>query len=131
MVKINKRQKDFLVEILDKRIPVDTAMERLDIGAALLCQWFSSPAFLDELAKRIEFITKRSDMLISQHRLTAVERLVLLTNCDKEETARKACLDIIELTDNDKNNEKDADLPPISPETAAKLLEILANGNET
>ncbi len=131
MAKINKKQRDFLIEILDKRIAVETAMERLDIGAELLCQWFSSSAFLAELAKRIEFITKRSEMLISQHRLTAVEKLVLLTNCDKEETARKACLDIIELTADAEKDEKDADMPQISPETAAKLLEILANASET
>ena len=131
MKKINKKQKDFLKEILDNRLPVETAMGKCKIDAAMLCQWFSSQPFTTELANRIECMTKRADMLISQHRLTAIEKLILLTNCDKEETARKACIDIIELTANGKNDEKDPETPQFSQQTAAKLLEILANGSET
>lgn len=127
MPKINSRQRRFLNEILDKRVPIDNAIEIVGIDERLLCAWFATPAFLEELARRIEFITKRADMLISQHRLTAVEKLVTLTSCEKEETARKACLDIIELTTEKNTQQQTEPTPQLSPELAAKLLSIIAD----
>jgi hypothetical protein len=131
MMKINSKQKRFLSDILDKRLTVDRAMEISGVSGEILCKWFSSPAFIDELAGRIEIVTRRADMIISQNRVTAAENLVRLTSCDKEETARKACLDILELTAAGKAPQNDAAKPAMSEQTAAKLLEILANEKQT
>jgi hypothetical protein len=131
MATVNKKQKNFLNDILEKRLPVERAMELSDIRGEVLCRWFSTPAFIGELARRIEIITKRADMVISQNRLTAAEKLVKLTSCDKEETARKACLDILELTAANKTQLSEDNGQAISGETAAKLLEILANEKQT
>jgi translation elongation factor EF-Ts len=128
---VTKKQKDFLTEIIDNRLTVEEAMKKGRINQITLRKWFSSQPFIIELAKRIECLVKRADMLISQHRLTAVERLLRLTDSEKEETARKACLDILKLTSSGKSTAKEPDMPSFSPQTAAKLLEILANNSET
>ncbi len=126
MPKVNKKQRDFLDEILNNRTTVELASEKLQISGDCLCRWFASPTFIEELASRIELITKRADMLISQNRLTAAEKLVCLTGCDKEETARKACLDILELTARQKQDPNKTSTAKISPELAAKLLNVIA-----
>ena len=125
MPKLNKKQRDFLDEILNNRSSVELASEKLNISSDCLCKWFASADFTEELAGRLELIIKRADMLISQNRLTAAEKLVNLTSCEKEETARKACLDILELTATitDKNHKPQQ---KIDPKIAAKLLSILA-----
>ena len=125
MTKLNKKQRDFLDEILNNRSSVELASDKLNISSDCLCKWFASPEFTEELARRLELIIKRADMLISQNRLTAAEKLINLTSCEKEETARKACLDILELTATitDKNHKPQQ---KIDPKLAAKLLSILA-----
>ncbi|MFI4911039.1 MAG: hypothetical protein ACIAQZ_05175 [Sedimentisphaeraceae bacterium JB056] len=127
MAKISKKQRDFLDCIIDSRIEVEAAMEQLGISSDTICRWFSMEAFTQEITRRIDVITRRADMIISQNRLLAAKRLVKLTNCEKEETARKACLDILELTAAGKVEENQGTMPQISQQTAAKLLEILAN----
>lgn len=131
MAKPTKKMRAFLEDILTNRLSVETAMAKNSVSGELLKRWFSSPVFLQTLAKDTELAAKRADILISQNRITAAEKLVSLTNCDKEETARKACLDIIELTGKPENAEDKNTTPVFSPETAEKLLKILANEKQT
>jgi len=68
----------------------------------------------------------------------AVQRLVQLIVSEKEETARKACLDLISLQlseelQNFKNPQKQSKKihPKLTPEKAARMLAMLAEPDET
>ncbi|MHC4533504.1 MAG: hypothetical protein ACYS6K_06090 [Planctomycetota bacterium] len=77
----------------------------------------------------------RNDDSFARYAPVAAAKLIQLTESDKPETARKACLDIISmpiLTANRKaqpsGEPQPADTQPVSfnPETAGKLLAVLA-----
>ena len=76
-------------------------------------------------------------MLIARYSLVAAAKLVQLTESEKEETARKACLDIIELphqdTTKDQSGKTDGEkekLPELSDEKASRILAVLAEDSD-
>lgn len=73
--------------------------------------------------------------MLARYARVAVSNLVQLTECETPETARKACIDIITMRANrldgtsatpGHNPTPKPDSPPLSPETAGKLLAVLA-----
>ncbi len=53
--------------------------------------------FANQVRQRITGSAIRTELLIAQYGQVAAAKLIGLTECDKEETGRKACLDVIEL----------------------------------
>jgi hypothetical protein len=74
---------------------------------------------------------------MARHLPWAAQRLVQLTVSEKDETARKACLDVISLHNDDvaqdiaEAPQPRNELPPrLSPEKASRMLAILAEDEE-
>jgi hypothetical protein len=90
--------------------------------------------FTNEFDRRLESARRKSDLIIARFAYLAASKLALLTESENQETARKACLDIISLLRKDKPASQDetadnsenhpAELPP---ELAGRLLAALAN----
>ncbi|MHC4259614.1 MAG: hypothetical protein ACYSTF_04285 [Planctomycetota bacterium] len=110
-------------------------LEKYEVGRQTFNDWLSDKAFSDELDRRIEWFTRRSELQLARNRSTAVNNLVKLTKTENGETARKACLDIITMpsiaakqpdqagpcqTDSTQTQ------PTLSQKTASKLLAVLA-----
>ena len=76
----------------------------------------------------------QSNLIVSRYAPVAAARLVELTESDKEETARKACLDVISMPTKffEELKEKKKTRPKLnmSDETAAKVLKILAEDQQ-
>jgi hypothetical protein len=94
-------------------------------------KWQADERFIDQLNRRIERAHRAGQLIIARFAPLAAAKLVALTESQKEETARRACLDIISLprpsakeADLQKNQQDEPDL--LSPETAARLLNALA-----
>ncbi len=60
-------------------------------------KWLAEEGFGDELSRRIDSAHRQSELIIARYASVAAAKLVQLTESEKEETARKACLDIITL----------------------------------
>jgi hypothetical protein len=102
-------------------------------------KWRKNALFNREFADRKESLhTQRRYILISSLP-QAARRLAELINCEKDEVARKACLDIINFQRADAEQEKaeeaerakcESHQPKISPEKASRMLAILAEPDE-
>lgn len=61
--------------------------------------WLDDESFQAELHKRIDWLKMKSELIIARYRTFAAAKLVeLINDAEKEETARKACLDILNLS---------------------------------
>jgi len=92
-------------------------------------------AFIEQLDKHSTGAYRRSALHLGRFAPKAATRLVVLSEQDKGETARKACLDIISppwLCDRSVTTpaappDNPADDPPLSQETASRVLAALAD----
>ncbi len=96
-------------------------------------RWLTDENFEAELVRRIKTTRLMSEVLIAKFSAIAAAKLVGLTESEKEETARKACLDIISLPHpgdkkglSEEINEGREEPPELSDETASRLLAALA-----
>lgn len=130
MNKLTKRQLNFIDELFTSGGDETAAGKRCNLSPVLYHKWLSTKAFADEIARRSDLAKQASKILLSQYLTVAAAKLVALTGSDKEETARKACLDILSLNSDeaavDEETTAESPLPKISPQTASKLLKVLA-----
>ncbi|MFH1716114.1 MAG: hypothetical protein ABIF19_02080, partial [Planctomycetota bacterium] len=112
-------------------------LKKCKVSRKLYGRWLADEAFTAELDRRMAEAYRRSALLIARHAPAAAESLLKLTKCKKEETARKACLDIISMPNAGSpggpgpatDTTSPTDPPKLSPETAGKLLAVLAAEN--
>lgn len=113
-------------------------LERYEIEPETFDKLLNSPKFILQVSNRIGLSIIRSKLLIAQYAQVATAKLIHLTDCEKEETARKACLDVITLA----TKQSDATIQkeevseivnsanqPITDEQASKMLAVLAGDN--
>ena len=89
--------------------------------------------FKQEIDARIEAAIHQSKLVMARWLPLAAERLAQLTISEKDETARKACLDIISLhtpeteqkTAQNAQTVQAKEIKPLPPEIASKLLAAL------
>jgi hypothetical protein len=112
------------------------------LGRNTFNKWLTDEAFRQQFDQRIESAYRQSQLIVARYAPLAAAKLVELTNSDSQETARKACLDIISLRashailpkpDSDEGRQvpstQDSSalhLPQLSDETASKILSALA-----
>ncbi|MHC4740832.1 MAG: hypothetical protein ACYS8Z_02910 [Planctomycetota bacterium] len=129
-----KRQLDLIEDLLTSELEEKAILKKHKLSPKTYTKWHSDRTFIEYYKKRIAAAGNYSAAVIARSAAKAAERLVKLTETDKGETARKACLDIIELNNPDPDPKKAANQPPqppeqppkINPKTAEKILRILA-----
>jgi len=110
-----------------------TVLEKRNIARSRFNKWLADENFKAEFIRRIEWLNLQSQAMIVHYASLAAAKLVELTESDKEETRRKACLDIISLSKTTAQKpaaqiqQEDNHQTQISPETASRLLEVLAD----
>ena len=133
MSKLTPRQLKFIDELFNSGGDEAAACAKENINAAMYRRWLSQKTFTDEIAGRIESAKRASRILLTQYMTVAAAKLVALTESEKEETARRACLDILSLNNEDSaiDDETPAEEPvlQISPAIASKLLAVLAEAD--
>ncbi|MDD5134934.1 MAG: hypothetical protein PHP01_05940 [Phycisphaerae bacterium] len=97
-------------------------------------KWQGDNDFKNEITARLESAKRRSRIILAKYLPVAAAKLVHLCGSDKEETARRACLDILELRNKiaaeanaDENEDAQESAEQIDPATASKLLAALAD----
>jgi hypothetical protein len=96
----NKTVKSRALQVIDDMIRGETeevALEKHNVKQEVLDRLLNNPEFAIVISNRIGFSIIRLKLLIAQYAQAATAKLIDLTQCEKEETSRKACLDIINL----------------------------------
>ncbi len=110
-------------------------LDRHKVSRNVYDRWLTDGLFVSEFDRRIMSAHRQSAALIARYAPLAAAKLVQLTESDKEETARKACLDIISLQalfdkriaqPGESQTEQTQPLQKITEQTASRLLAALA-----
>jgi hypothetical protein len=133
---LTKRQLAVIEELFAGELEEQAILEKHHVRQREYERWLADERFTGRLDLRIAHAHRRSRMILARHAVAAADRLIELTRCEKEETARKACLDIIASPSpagqNPPPEDGEAGVPAVSdggrltPERAGRLLAFLA-----
>jgi hypothetical protein len=110
-------------------------LEKHNLSRKLYNNWLADESFNRQLDRRAEWEYRRGEFMLARKAQQAVSNLMDLTKSQQQETARKACLDIITISANrlsgtpatpGDNPALPPEPPNLSPETAGKILAIIA-----
>ena len=136
--KLTKRQLGVIDDLFGAELDERAILEKHNVSRNVYNKWLSDERFKAEISRRVTSARLQSEALIARYSLLAAAKLVQLIESEKEETSRRACLDIISLP-NSKAKKRIRDgktqkAPPqtfgqskaLPPRTASRLLEALA-----
>jgi len=110
-------------------------LDKHKVSRNLYNRWLDDGLFVSEFDHRIISAHRQSAALIARYAPLAAAKLVQLTESEKEETARKACVDIISLPalldkrtvqPDEPQTAETQQLQQITEQTASRLLVALA-----
>ncbi|MHC4167546.1 MAG: hypothetical protein ACYSWQ_11355 [Planctomycetota bacterium] len=133
--RLSRKQLALIDDLFASELDEQKILDKHKVARHLYRKWVADGQFDDELNHRVADGYRRSTLLLASNARKAAKKLVELAGGDKGETTRKACLDIITMdpsiglpgtpaTADDKAEEPS----PISPQTASRLLAVLAGG---
>jgi hypothetical protein len=129
---LGKRQRAVLEDLFAGELDEEAVLDKYKVSRKLYSRWLTEPAFAEQLDRRVAAAHRRSAVLVASKAPTAAKKLLDLAESGQGETARKACLDIILMkppagpADAAIGAETPSERPPLSDETAARLLAVLA-----
>ncbi|MHC4153596.1 MAG: hypothetical protein ACYST6_01515 [Planctomycetota bacterium] len=134
--KLSRKQSAVLDDMLAGELDERDILEKHNVSQKAFNRWLGEDAFMAELNRRLQWLNLQSELIITRYKTLAAARLVQLTDSENQETARKACLDIINLPKRvdsppkQPNDESKVSGPPeyheLSPEVCSRLLAALA-----
>lgn len=131
--RLTRRQLAVIDDLFASEMQERDVLDKHDVSTALYDRWLADRRFCEHFERRVARAYRQARLTLARHAPKAAKTLIDLTTCDKEETARKACLDIVappsasgapETPRKDTGPDPIAELPP---ETATRLLAALAN----
>ena len=130
--KLSRRQLAVLDDLFAGDFSEQQVLDKHKLNRSRYNRWLAEERFCAEFDRRIASAHRQSAALIARYAPLAAAKLVQLTDSEKEETARKACLDIISSCGNkgtEPQRDKATELTEyeLSPQTAGRLLAALAN----
>lgn len=136
--KLSKKQLAVIEDLFNGELDEQAVLDKHNVSRNLFIRWQGDENFIGQWDRRIAAGHHQSAALIAKFAPLAAAKLVRLTESEKEETARKACLDIISFPSlagkrpASPNEQQTAELDnsdqPIglSEQFATKLLAVLA-----
>jgi hypothetical protein len=129
--KLTARQLAVIDDLFAGELNEQQVFEKRRINKRVYDKWLTEENFAGEFDRRVKSAHRQSELIIARFATVAAAKLVQLTESTNPETARKACLDVINyLRQNNQSlpaeqteNEQPSDLPP---ELASRLLAALA-----
>ncbi|MHC4557514.1 MAG: hypothetical protein ACYTFW_10475 [Planctomycetota bacterium] len=132
---LSKRQHAVIKDLFGCELGEQAVLEKYKVSRHLYSKWLADEAFAEQFDQRIAGAYHQSVALIARYAPLAASKLVQLTESEKEETARKACLDIISMQALVSKNTQQSAQPKtsdclsthqLSEQTAGRLLAVLA-----
>jgi len=134
--RLTRKQLEFIDALLANECSEQKTLDDRGISMRLYRKWLQDMAFRAELEYRVNAGYRQSALLLAARAREAAEQLAKLATNGDGETTRKACMDIITM-------KPPAHLPgvsapcddeeepsTISPQTASRLLALLAEEND-
>ena len=139
---LNAKQLAVIDDLFEGRMEEPDMLKNHNISRKLYNRWLADEDFNDHLDRRMVWEYRRCEFMLAHYARLAASNLVRLTDADPKqpEVARKACIDIITMRANLlAGNHSSAppalpvdspkllpESPNLSPETAGKILAVLA-----
>ncbi len=131
---LTKRQLTVIEQLFNGELSEQQVLEKYRVSRNLYSKWLADELFVREFERRITSVRLAGQALIARYSLVAAAKLVALTESENQETARKACLDVISLPGTPRNMQgpdstQDArgdSAEQLSPQLAERLLAVLA-----
>ncbi len=95
--KLSKKQLAVIDDLFSGELDEQAVLEKHKVSRNVYNRWLADELFASEFDHKIMSAHRQSVALIAKYAPLAAAKLVQLTESDKEETARKACMDIISL----------------------------------
>ncbi len=133
--KLSKKQLSVMDNMFTGELDEQAVLDRHKVSRNVYSRWLADGLFVSEFDRRIMSAHRQSAALIARYAPLAAAKLVHLTESEKEETARKACLDIISLQalldkriaqPSQSQTTETQPLQQITEQTASRLLAALA-----
>jgi len=95
MKRLSKKQLAVIEDLFAGELDEQAVLEKHRVSRNLYNRWLTDDRFIEQFNERIARAYRQSELIIARYAPLAAAKLVQLTECEKEETARKACLDIL------------------------------------
>lgn len=133
--KLTKKQLVVIEDLFAGELDEQQILEKHKVNRRLYDKWLADENFTVEFERRLKLAHRQSELIIARYATVAAAKLVQLTESENQETARKACLDIINYlrpnTEPRPDEQPDAEqASELSPELASRLLASLASNKE-
>jgi len=136
---VRKKQTAVLDDLFNGEFDEQTVLSKHNVTRGVFSKWLSNERFAEEFSRRVAWAYWQSEALIARYSAVAAVKLVELTESDKPETARRACLDILSLP-RQKAQKVSVSVKAesiagkrtrqLSPEVASRLLAALAESKK-
>lgn len=127
--RLNKRQLAIIEDLFAGKLDEQVVLDKHNVPRRLYEQWLAQKQFAEEFERQVARAYRQSRTILARSAPHAANKLVELTQSEKVETARKACLDVItppasaHPASPAESQVPASDLPP---EQASRLLAVLA-----
>ncbi|MFA6187140.1 MAG: hypothetical protein WC770_08020 [Phycisphaerae bacterium] len=129
-----KKQLEVIDDLFENGGDEAAVLRKYNITHKRWKKWLADKAFKAAIADKVQAMHRQSQILAVQYVPMATAKLIQLCGGDKEETSRKACLDILglqvrssgQLIEAEADTGDDDEENMLDDETAAKLLAVLA-----
>ncbi len=128
---LNQRQLTVLDDLFNSDLDEQAVLDKHKVRRSTYERWLADKLFAERFNRYVNSVRQRSELFLAKYSCLAAAKLVGLTASEKAETARRACLDIInqpkvatEVERVEKDSDKQAEL--LSSTTASRLLAAMA-----
>ena len=136
---LSQRQLTVLDDLFNSDLDEQAVLDKHKVRRSTYDRWLEDKLFAERFQQYVNGLKRRSELLMAKYSCLAAVKLVQLTESKNQETARKACLDIIsppalaakkteQPTEPQSSPDKQAEQLP--PQTASRLLAVLAEVKE-
>ena len=133
--RLSKKQLSVIGDLFVGQLDEQAILDKHKVSRAVFVKWQMERRFVEEFNRRIAALNRQGELIIARYAPLAAAKLVGLTESQSQETARKACIDIIEFpkqavkkADEPANkNDRAAVQKELPPETASRLLAALVD----
>ena len=139
---LNAKQLAVIDDLFEGSMEESDILKKHNVSRKLYDRWLVDEGFNDYLDRRMVWEYRRCEFMLARYARVAASNLVRLTNADPKqpEAARKSCIDIITMRANILAGTGSSGVsvlpgdkpkllpesPKFSPETAGRLLAVLA-----
>ena len=127
METLTKPQKSVLKLIFEHRKTEEEALEEAKISQKVYDGWFKQSLWRGEYNRRIKLCQRRADQIVAAYKELAAIKLIQLTDCEKEVTARQACLDVLGMETEQRETTAVGEKCEMKRETQEAILKIMAS----